>query len=222
MAADSWLDDETSLDKFLALLLLLLLALAAAVVGSRFLDCGVTGLRSLENRLLRSAWLAEFAAGIPTERGLSSISITDGLALTLLPDGGLCILTRFRLLNKFFLRSKSLAAFLSSITGSTGSSLDSRLDFGPSAEDGMNSGRSLRWDILELSNSTIPPVPDGTSEDPRRLWRILLILLLDLEPNFFLTMTFSVGASVVLLALVVVDAVVVVVDNVVVVVVVVV
>ena len=48
MAADSWLDDETSLDKFLALLLLLLLALAAAVVGSRFLDCGVTGLRSLE------------------------------------------------------------------------------------------------------------------------------------------------------------------------------
>lgn len=85
----------------------------------------------------------------------------------------------------------------------------------------MNSGRSLRWDILELSNSTIPPVPDGTSEDPRRLWRILLILLLDLEPNFFLTMIFSVGASVVLLALVVVDAVVVVVDNVVVVVVVV-
>ena len=98
--------------------------------------------------------------------------------------------------------------------------MDSRLDFGPSAEDGMNSGRSLRWDILELSNSTIP-VPDGTSEDPRRLWRILLILLLDLEPNFFLTMVFSVGASVVLLALVVVDAVVVVVDNVVVVVVVV-
>lgn len=89
MAADSWLDDETSLDKFLALLLLLLLlllALAAAVVGSRFLDCGVTGLRSLENRLLRSAWLAVFAAGIPTERGLSSISIIDGLALTLLPD----------------------------------------------------------------------------------------------------------------------------------------
>ena len=88
MAADSWLDDETSLDKFLALLLLLLLmlALAAAVVGSRFLDCGVTGLRSLENRLLRSAWLAVFAAGIPTERGVSSISIIDGLALTLLPD----------------------------------------------------------------------------------------------------------------------------------------
>lgn len=160
-------------------------------------------------RLLRSAWLAVFAAGIPTERGVSSIS-GPGLA----PDGGLCILTRFRLLNKFFLRSKSLAAFLSSITGSTGSS--SRLDFGPSAEDGMNSGRSLRWDILELSNSTIP-VPDGTSEDPRRLWRILLILLLDLEPNFFLIMVFSVGASVVLLALVVVDAVVVVVDNVVVV-----
>jgi len=89
MAADSWLDDETSLDKFLALLLLLLLlmlALAAAVVGSRFLDCGVTGLRSLENRLLRSAWLAVFAAGSPTERGVSSISIIDGLALTLLPD----------------------------------------------------------------------------------------------------------------------------------------
>ena len=88
MAADSWLDDETSLDKFLALLLLLLLllALAAAVVGSRFLACGVTGLRSLENRLLRSAWLAVFAAGIPTERGVSSISIIDGLALTLLPD----------------------------------------------------------------------------------------------------------------------------------------
>jgi len=89
MAADSWLDDETSLDKFLALLLLLLLlmlALAAAVVGSRFLDCGVTGLRSLENRLLRSAWLAVFVAGSPTERGVSSISIIDGLALTLLPD----------------------------------------------------------------------------------------------------------------------------------------
>ena len=69
-----------------------------------------------------------------------------------------------------------------------------------------------------MSNSTIP-VPDTTSEDPRRLCRILLILPLDLDPNFFLTMVFSVGGSVVLLAFVVVDAVVVVVDNVVVVVV---
>lgn len=71
-----------------------------------------------------------------------------------------------------------------------------------------------------MSNSTIPPVPDGTSEDPRRLCRILLILLLDLEPNFFLTTIFSLGFSVELLAKDVVEAVVVVVDNVVVVVVV--
>ena len=102
----------------------------------------MTGLRSLEKRSLRSAWLAVFTAGIPTERGVSSIS-SIGLTLTGLPEGGLCILTRFRLLNKFFLRSASLAAFLSSITGSIGS-FSRLLDRGPSAEDGMNSGRSLR------------------------------------------------------------------------------
>lgn len=100
----------------------------------------MTGLRLEVDRKLDNA---EFllAAGIPIERGLSSISIIDGLTLTGLPEGGLCILTRFRLLNKFFLRSASLAADLSSITGS----LFSRLleDLGPSAEDGMNSGRLL-------------------------------------------------------------------------------